>query len=680
MMDTDQGLALLSTVSNEVTKELNLSIVPVNGNAEYKISLEPLQTLYPTVSTCGDKSAVAVFGTAGVMPIVKGQAGKFIKFTGRLHYSGYGLTSDCRYVYFSELDLGEFSPKRTTVIDMKSGAKFIVNTPLVQVFRAVGSVSILAKQNSDYVIVDLMSGETKPAFTTLTNASIKAIQATSFGELGVLTKDNVLHLFTSDLNEISQIADVDSIYPASTSKEIIAVGVGNFSVRVVNAELGKVAFQVNDAFKDIAYLGADRDYLVFKDYNVDRVKIWSRNGYLAPEQIYSLDSRLSNVWIADPGYLYLENVRFAKLFQLNSDGVFFKKAPPQMMAVGMEFLDNDRLAFKSQSVRNIDWRSSNLESSTNVWNLNESKIQSEMLPILQADEALNISSFAGYSRDVKVFQTAEGRTMLAIVFGRGSLGIVDPDLPGILVLQNKICRDWAFDLDIAPNGKMGALACAEGSVRVFDLEKLKVLASFDTRNGPPINLGFDAKSENLFITDQSQGLYKVTYDKDANKLEERLHLANAGMRLAMNPSRDEIAVLGSSALLNVYNTDLILKRAPIPTNSRFSLIALSLTYDPSGKKVFGGMYDGAITEIDLISGRSLAARFSVADDGALGLKVSPDGKKLAFYGKGKVQVWDLSMETRYENVCRWLKPRLRYFSSLPGYSIDLCNKAPNSQN
>lgn len=673
LTETPKGLAFASTLSNAVTNESSLSLAPLNGDVEYKISLQSLGTLNPTVSVCGDKKTLAAFGPAGMLPITNGEAGTLVPFSGTLGYSGFGLTVDCRYSYFSLIPAGDFTPRSTTLMDTITGQSFTLETPIAQAYAAIGANSILAKAGADFVVINIASGESRPAFPDFTSSNIRTVQATASGEFGVLTRDNVLHLFDSGLKKVSQISDVEAIYPASSPNEIIAVGSGGFIVKIVNPESGRVTFQLNDTFTEISYLGADRDHLVYKNYTIDRVRIFPRNGYQAPEQIYSVNSQISNVWIADPGYLYVQNARFIKLIQLNSSGVFLKQAPQYSAAVGLAFLDNERLVFKTQSARVVDYPASILEGAINVWDTKDRAIQSQALPPLNTTEVLNVPTYAGYSRDVKVFQAADGQRMLAVVFGKGSLGLFDGNDPGRMLLQNDICGDWAFDLDIAPNGSIGALICAGGSVKVFDMKSLSVLSSFDIRNGTPINVGFEASSRLLFVTDSNQGLQKLSYDPDSKELKQVSFVSDVGMRLAMSPKRDALAVLSSDSQLRIFAVDLQLKRTPISTNSSFSVMATSLTYDGTGDVVYAGLYDGSVTEVDLQTARALKIRFNAADDGSRALQVSPDNQKLAFYGKGKVQVVELDVEKRYKNICRWLKPRLRYFSSLPGFSADLCN-------
>jgi WD40 repeat protein len=673
LTETSKGLAFVSTLTNIVTNEVSLSIAPVSGDEEYKISLKSMGTLNPTVAVCADRTILVAFGSTGMIPVVNGRAGNLVPFSGTLGYTGFGLTTDCRYAYFGLIPAGDFRPRSTTLVDVVTGQSFTVKTPLEQVYNAVGPTAVLAKAGAEFVVMNIQNGESRAVFPDLASSSIRTIQATGTGELGILTRDNVLHLFDSELKKVSQIADVEAIYPASSSKEIIAVGTGGFTVKIVNPESGRVVFQVSDTFTEISYLGADRDHLVYKNYTIDRVRVFPRNGYQAPEQIYSLNSQISNVWIADPGYLFIQNARFMKLVQLNGFGVFLKKAPEYSTAVGLAFLDNDSLIYKSQAGRVVDYPASILEGSVNVWNTKNETIQSHILPSLNTTEVLNVPTYAGYSRDVKVFKGSDGQAMVATVFGKGSLGLSELNVPGQILMQNDICRDWAFDLDIAPNGSLGAIICAEGSVKIFDLKTLSVVSSFDIKNGMPINVGFDSSSQYLFVTDSSQGLQKLSYDALSKTLNEDSFIPSAGMRLAMSPKRDSLAVLGSNSELRIFNLDLGLQGAPISTNSQFSVMATSLAYDRSGTVIYAGLYDGTVTEVDLKTARTLKIRFNAADDGSRALQISPDGQKLAFYGKGKVQVLELDVEKRYKNICRWLKPRLRYFSSLPGYAAGLCN-------
>ncbi|WP_141734988.1 hypothetical protein [Oligoflexus tunisiensis] len=680
LMATAEGFALVSRIHNELTNETVLEISPVDGQPSTKINISNLlsELGVPNVKVCSNHSTVVAFGRSGLVYLSNGESPELIKFDGRLHHNGFGISDDCRFIYYSQVELNSSAPKSTTVIGLTSKKQFVIEPAVESVITSVGDEegSVLVFGSRQYSIVNLLNGERHLAFPKIPAAQVSKVMASAGGHVAVHSRDSNLHIFNKSMDESSAVfQDVESVHYSSLPDEILAVKTGGFTVHVIDTVGASIRTTLGGVFKNISYLGADKDFIVYRDHTVDGVTVFKRQDGDVVDKVFSQTSMVSNVWIANPGYLYFENTRFMKLFQL-SDGFVPKILPPHSRAIGLQFMDDGTLLFKSQSVgfSNAS-RATEMLSSLSKWAFDRDEHEVYPIQSVSFTGFLNQLPYVLQSRDVNLFKDPSGNERIAAIVQKENIAIYDrADLAKPLV-SAKLCGDWLLDLDVSADGAYGLVVCLNGEISVFRTDNLQKLVSDNVSGFHPVQGRFGKSYAEIFMTDSGEDLHKYRVVKHPTgpwKLTPESSLKSSGLRLASNGDRTELVTADKASLLRIFDLDLSLKRTPILLNSEFSIYASSVVYAPNGRKAYAGMYDGTLTEVDLETGRVFKVRVSRTDVGPTNIVISPDERRIGFAVSGSVRVWNNDLAKNYETLCEWLRPRRQYFTGLSGDSPDLC--------
>jgi hypothetical protein len=686
---TQGGLALLTLVQHESTLQSRLDIFKTDGSPMKPVNITEIlgETDFPRVQICSDQSTVAVFGQKSMFLLKNGIFSKKLEYGGRLHYSGFGFTDDCRYLYFSAVKDNDWQPSKTEFFALNSTEIYSVEPAINRAYAQLdhSNAVVLIQRNSDYQVVNLVTGQPIPVSLATAPDQISQIYSTASGIVGFYTRDKRFQILSADLTTVRyEYADIDGVYLSSLSDEYILVTTGGHSIKIVDAILGTIRSFVQGNFRNIYYLGADSNYVMFKDYTSDAANVYRRTGGNRTQSFVSTVSNLSNVWISDPGFVYLATPRAIKLLQIQ-EGFSPKILAPESASIGLGYAGEDKLIFASQNVESFEFGSSTLKSSLVLAENNGKK--RAIFPIEKREywSNIDIPSYALQARNLAVYSDSKGQNWILTIIKQNYLATYRQEDLSRPIMQKQFCSDWVYGLDVSPDRELGVVGCANGFVYVVKLSDLSKVAEYQHVGGyAPLDIGFSSDSNSIYFTDSGQSLSQLKLIQAANgngehvaspiwTLELVKSLQNSGLRLAQNSLRSEIATVDLSSIVRRFDEDLKVKGNPINLNQEFSIFANSIHYSPNDKKIYAGLYDGTFSEIEIETNRVFKARVSRTDEGPLQLILSPDGEKMSFSTTDGVRVWGLNMEKTYQVLCDWLRPRIQYFTNASSFQSGLCS-------
>jgi WD40 repeat protein len=623
---------------------------------------------------------VAVGG--GSLVVVKDTLPKpIIALADAVESSLLGVTAECQYAIVDTQNR-DFKRKRV-IVDLRNGETSPVPS---EAYYAVASWKkaeprklIVESLFSNYFILDLANNSLQKLEDVLTLPEIRKVHRAKDGSTGVLTKDQVLHIFDAEGQIVTQLANVLS-FEAGLLKDEFVVFANGQDVKIVGSD-GKVRMNLYVGQTSWSYLNANREFVVAMSAGSNLVKVWTRagNNY---DEIYNKGDSIRKVMLSEEGYLLVESSQYHKVFRLKNE-LTQKHAPQFVHAVGLQFSgDGQNLVYKGQQP---GWDSGHIVSNNLVqWDWSKDQKSFYPIPEVPVSSSTSYPGYGSQSRDLQHFME-NGKEYLAMTVKRGNIAIYQADKLDAAIEEYELTSNWLLDIALDPSGELLAAASQNGLVFIVGRKNGVFGTKSLTDIYPqyfeeyPVTLQFDRTGKHLFVTDLNRNLMKFALNYNENSQSYELTLVNkvseAGVNLAIHAKSETLAVVGQGAKLKLFNADLELLKEYDLSSSSITL-GQSVSFSPDGSKIYAGVYDGTWNELDRKTGQLLKVRFSSNETGATNLVVAPQGDRIAFMGGGFVQVADLNVDRVYQNICSWLRPRLPHIPDLSEDDRKLCAAQP----
>ncbi len=242
-------------------------------------------------------------------------------------------------------------------------------------------------------------------------------------------------------------------------------------------------------------------------------------------------------------------------------------------------------------------------------------------------ESETISSVA-YSRD--------GRRLVTVSRERGIM-LWDVASRQVVRAWSTSTGNWEGDVraDLNPAGTILAAGCAEGTVRLWDVDGGAEIAQLKGHTGPSFDVAF-LPDGHLLASAGKDGTVRL-WDVATHALLVDLRGHHGEVwRVAFSPDGKLLASGGEDRTIRFWDprTGESLEVVPVGT------VIYGLAFSPDGSRLAAGCADNTIRLID-IANRELIAELRGHTDYVHAVAWSPDGTRLVSgSGDGTVRIWD----------------------------------------